>query len=1110
MSFNPTTQSATALTPIPETTPTFVAPPPAPVTTSPLKQLRAPPVPFVPRSELYLSSPSPPSDVEQLDFCNCRPEAPAVFSTKNGTRAKRKLVHPFPAPIIRTDLLGDVDIRSNQLLEEFPEARNIFEVPNDWFMLHRFFDGHDIWVEGANFCYYVILAICRKNNQRVHVTHAQRVEIDTFARDWVLVHIDVVISSLNVKKMTTLFNEADRAELVGMTEAEIVILNQGLDYHRQHYMEFLAQERLPPMESSQPFPHHGHQIHSQELYAAPVSGTPFSRTPMGPATMPQAHRVRQDSITLMPIRAANDQQLARRGSMQGPQGRQVQGYGSVVDTRRQITPNGHRTQGYANEYYNMNGSMRQRGLSNSSQNARGRDFSYNSLQGSNRRYPKDFGGRPSGNTPSKEPIYVRQMSPPNAAHISAADRVVSDPAPIVPFYSAKRVGSGNRQVISPLNRERKFHNTQAMSTSPTNNGDPRTPRQYPSGSSAPQGPRILPSSPTNRKPHGNDARINATLEQEYPWMEQHDTNSSQTLHYRPGLRDFESVRTLHVSGFHEAMFYNHHLKELMEECGKVISIHFLPLGAPRAFVTFVESGSVQRAILRYNQAVLPSGYKLSAGLPNNLDRPRAGSNASQNYRNWQYNSSRDFEPRSRRPSFRNSSNDYHTGTNTRRTSVIQNPNTPPGLLIDQLRSTITEVVQHHSALERNSHKPLGSIENTHNPSKAVNGSFGIHQQGMTQTANNTKENVSPSNKAGSQENRENVSPRKNASNKKGNYKHQKGSKQNTSTRPTPAVTPVKSNSVVNLKEVGQLQVSTDLSKSSIGDGGRTIPRNGVKKNSFKPKNIHDSSKSDGSFNTDATSDAALSPLESAPMTRDTSFSAGSDRKHSQDPSSKITKSQSAVDMPGLAAGAGASKTKSKKGNKSRGQKQTPSEVNEQAKIVEDSVGSSKGIETEGKKDNETVMGHSKKGSGASMGSNKSLRKADLASVKVVTNQAQATLSSPEGKTEGKLEVTTSSAAPVDPASVISETPSPQVNDKEWPSLTKSPVMGSDAERLPPPVMGPLTSVPSSNKKSIKPAVPAVAVPRAFETRIQQPLRGYALGLDVGTETWPFVRKCKAK
>ena len=117
----------------------------------------------VPQSAVRMSSSSPPSDVLQLEFYNCRPEAPALFSTKFGTRAKRNLIQPYPATIIRTDLPGDVDIRSNQLLEEFAESRDIFEVPHSWFMLHDFFDGYDIWVEGAQFCYYVIHAICRKS-----------------------------------------------------------------------------------------------------------------------------------------------------------------------------------------------------------------------------------------------------------------------------------------------------------------------------------------------------------------------------------------------------------------------------------------------------------------------------------------------------------------------------------------------------------------------------------------------------------------------------------------------------------------------------------------------------------------------------------------------------------------------------------------------------------------------------------------------------------------------------------------------------------------------------------------------------------------------------------
>ncbi|KAK0110675.1 hypothetical protein ONS96_002277 [Cadophora gregata f. sp. sojae] len=1085
-----------APTPFSQEAPIDVGPPQVPITTSPLKQLRAPPIPFVPRSESLLSSSSPPSEVLQVEFYNCRPEAPAIFSTRYGTRAKRRLVQPYPAPIIRTNALGDVAIKSNQLLEEFPDAQNFLNVPFDWLILHDFFDGYDLWVEGATFCFHVMLAICGKNITRheelAQVSHDQRLEIDRFANDWVCSHSAIVRANLKVEKMTTLFNDVDRAELIGMTEAEITILNQGLDYHRQHYLEYFTQSTRTPMEPRSSFPYHDQQMINQEGYAISAPDVSLNRTSMVHQTMPQAQRVRQDPISLVPSCAAQDQQLVRRSSFQGQQAHHhAHGYNVGFDTRRHITPNVHRIQGYANNVPGAHRSQRHRGLSNSSQNARGREFSYIYSQGNNRRYPSDIEGHSSGNTPSKEPVYVRQKSPliQHASHISAANRVVSDPAPTVPFYSAKRLGGSVRRVISPLNRERKFHNTQSMSTSPVSNGYPRTPRRYPSGSSPIQGPRILPVSPINCKPQSNDARINATTEREYPWMEHHDTNNSLTLHYRPGCRDYESLRTLHISGFHEAMFYDHFLKESLEECGKVISIHYLPLGAPRAFVTFVESSSVQAAILRYNQTVLPSGHKLSAGVPNNLDRPRAGSNASQSYRNGQYNSSRDFEPRSRRHSFRNSLNGYHTGTSSRRPSVVQSPNTPPSLLVDQLRSTINEVVNHQSALERHVYIPLGRIDNIQNLTKAGNGVVGIQQPIMGQTGNNTKENVSPSKKAASQVNRENVSPRKNTSNKKSSCKHQKGSKQNTSTRPTPAVTPVKSNSVADLKEVKKLHISTELLKSSIGNGPRKNPRNDVKKNSFKPKNLHDSSKSDGSFNTDSTSDATLSPLDSRPMTQDISFSAGSGRKHSQASSAKISKSRSAVDVPSLAR-AITSKLKSKTNNKSRGHKQNPNILDEQVKTaVEDTVEAPKEVETEDKKDKGAVMGYSKKASGVSITSNHSLRKADGALAQAVTNELCVSASSPEVKSmgsKGKLEDPTLGIDAVNPSSISPEILSPQINDKEWPSLAKSQVMPSDVERLPPPVMGPLTSVPAGNKKSTKSAVPAVAVPRAFETRLQQP------------------------
>src|SRR4051812_29888746 len=108
-----------------------------------------------------MSSSSSSTDVT-LDFYILDPQAPAIFSTNNGARPKRELVKPFPSPIIRTDMASDVEVRATQLIEAFPEVKSLKGVPTNWYILHRFFDGHDLWVEGAKFCYWVILAISRK------------------------------------------------------------------------------------------------------------------------------------------------------------------------------------------------------------------------------------------------------------------------------------------------------------------------------------------------------------------------------------------------------------------------------------------------------------------------------------------------------------------------------------------------------------------------------------------------------------------------------------------------------------------------------------------------------------------------------------------------------------------------------------------------------------------------------------------------------------------------------------------------------------------------------------------------------------------------------------
>lgn len=129
------------------------------------------------------------------------------------------------------------------------------------------------------------------------------------------------MNNLNVEKLTTLFNEDDRAQLADMKETEIAILNRGLDYHRKQYMEFMAQVRRASMEEEQLRPQDGHQLQSKDVHAAPVSEVSSGKTPVVPLTMPPSHRVRQDSVTSMPSGAVDCYHVARPSSLQGHQGK---------------------------------------------------------------------------------------------------------------------------------------------------------------------------------------------------------------------------------------------------------------------------------------------------------------------------------------------------------------------------------------------------------------------------------------------------------------------------------------------------------------------------------------------------------------------------------------------------------------------------------------------------------------------------------------------------------------------------------------------------------------------------------------------------------------------
>lgn len=129
------------------------------------------------------------------------------------------------------------------------------------------------------------------------------------------------MQNLDVGDMTTLLTEGERRhEFEKMTRYEIRALNELLQYHRNNWMEFnVVQPALQFGDARQPsFPHHGPHVHSND---ARLPENQLRRNPMVALVMPQAERIRRDSIASMGHRTVNDQQLVRRGSLRGQQGK---------------------------------------------------------------------------------------------------------------------------------------------------------------------------------------------------------------------------------------------------------------------------------------------------------------------------------------------------------------------------------------------------------------------------------------------------------------------------------------------------------------------------------------------------------------------------------------------------------------------------------------------------------------------------------------------------------------------------------------------------------------------------------------------------------------------
>jgi hypothetical protein len=188
--------------------------------------------------------PPHPGLLEDPDnFCRKIPkDSRALFSTHGGTRPVRSLPDPSPPRVLRTGLYesheSDVRKKAFFLLRTYPDiAQTIVIPPVSWEDLYHYFDGMDIWTEGAWFLFCVLGDITRVNLTRV-------AEIEVYCDAWVREN-EMRLMSLPELQQSTLgsvFSINDHAwfDVDNMTRHEKTVLATKINSRRATLLEAQA------------------------------------------------------------------------------------------------------------------------------------------------------------------------------------------------------------------------------------------------------------------------------------------------------------------------------------------------------------------------------------------------------------------------------------------------------------------------------------------------------------------------------------------------------------------------------------------------------------------------------------------------------------------------------------------------------------------------------------------------------------------------------------------------------------------------------------------------------------------------------------------------------
>ncbi|KAG9239496.1 hypothetical protein BJ875DRAFT_538715 [Amylocarpus encephaloides] len=697
-----------------------------------------------------------------MSFFDIPDSAPAHFSTHRGQLEKRVLPLPLPVSLVRSNILHDVKWKVQHIRDEYPTIASSITEPAKWEDLYQYFDGFDLYVQGASFCYYVVQTLGQQN--RCNKAIIAR-EIDLWAAEWINFHSEQVLNGPPNADLIEMFTMDEHAGLETMTLEEIKLMFVGLEKHRDIFLSSIR-PRVQPL-----YP-------VQERFYTPALTGPFaSQIPNinSPQRICPNHIIALQPVSLHqpPIHPNNN---------------------TIVhdQNQRQTADSVHSVPTPRNDGRNMRATDRRR-MSNES--------SRTSLhQKKNQaRFNNQEGRHTVSNTPhqsprsrqaSDEPVYINTSQPPASPRSKPfANRFSHETGPSR-FSNDARVGA---TPFSPHHGHRGSHLTNFQNDSQILQGDVNATQ--------------IDTHPRHRGSQHMEIKDVKDLFEGDPKAYVHNSSQPTCTYFYIGearllnrneIHGERRLRTAWVGNVPRSYFTCHKLKDLMSACGEVESIHYL-FGSAVAFVTFTSEESLPAAIKKFTRYKLKCGtiISINESLGNQIvTRNRSNSQMSQ--KSYGYGRSSNFPCQDlyQYPRRRYSNNRHGSGSANGSFSQYNQfgrpiqpqdgsmsfPNMQNGFE-SQLMSTVSEMNQHKYALDRLPMRPaLDQIENPpYSARKAINGDSEFGQGSALHANQSTRKPF---------ENNTSI-PGKSRNNKR-------ASRSNTSTIPTPAASPVKSRSMANL------------------------------------------------------------------------------------------------------------------------------------------------------------------------------------------------------------------------------------------------------------------------------------------------------------------------